>query len=379
MIKVLNIISDSNIGGAGKCLLNFIKYYNRDEFEVKVVVPAGSLLIPEIEKLGCETISADCIAEKSFDKRAVRILQSIIKDEKPDIVHTHGNLSGRVAAKICGRKIIYTRHSVFPVSPKISKGLGKFINKTMNEFLSDDIIAVAEAAKDNLTEGGISPNKIKVILNGVEAVEECSEYEKNNTMEQYGISRDDFVIGIMARMEPYKGHKYLIEAAEILKSKGYKIKVLMAGTGSCEGELKSMVMEKGLQDTVVFTGFINNVQNVLNIMDIQANASYGTEATSLALLEGMSLGIPAVVSDYGGNPGVISQGENGYIFKLKDSKDMAKYIETLITDREKYEYMSERAKEIFNGKFTAQIYAANIEDVYRNVLGGKGSHDKKEV
>ena len=51
MIKVLNIISDSNIGGAGKCVLNFLKYYDRKKFAVKVVVPRGSLLKPEIEKL----------------------------------------------------------------------------------------------------------------------------------------------------------------------------------------------------------------------------------------------------------------------------------------------------------------------------------------
>ena len=108
MIKVLNIISDSNIGGAGRCVLNFLKYYDRNKFLVKVVVPRGSLLIPEIKKLATEYIEADSIAEKSFDKNAVKVLKKIIKEENPDIVHTHGNLSGRVAAKMCGKKIIYT-------------------------------------------------------------------------------------------------------------------------------------------------------------------------------------------------------------------------------------------------------------------------------
>ena len=58
MIKVLNIISDSNIGGAGKCVLNFLKYYDRKKFAVKVVVPRGSLLKPEIEKLKTDVIEA---------------------------------------------------------------------------------------------------------------------------------------------------------------------------------------------------------------------------------------------------------------------------------------------------------------------------------
>lgn len=369
MIKVLNIISDSNIGGAGRCVLNFLKYYNREEFEVKVVVPRGSLLIPEIKKLDTGVIEADGIAEKSFSKEAVRNLKRIIKTENPDVVHTHGNLSGRVAAKLCGKKIIYTRHSVFPVSPKISKGIGKLANKMINEYLSDDIMAVAQAAKDNLTDGGISANKVKVILNGVEKVKECTEEENAETRIKYGINENDFVVGIMARMEPYKGHKYLVEAAEILKNKGKNIKVLIIGTGVSETELKAIVKEKALENTVVFTGFISDIRRMLGVIDLQANASYGTEATSLALLEGMSLGIPAVVSNYGGNPGVITNGENGYIFNLKDSADMARYIEILMDDKEKYEYMKKRSVEIFEEKFTAEIYARNIEKIYAGVLG----------
>ena len=170
-------------------------------------------------------------------------------------------------------------------------------------------------------------------------------------------------------MEPYKGHKYLVEAAEILKNKGKNIKVLIIGTGVSEIELKTLVKEKAMEDTVVFTGFISDIRRMLGVMDLQANASYGTEATSLALLEGMSLGIPAVVSNYGGNPGVITHGENGYIFNLKDSADMAKYMEILMDDKEKYEYMKKRSVEIFEEKFTAEIYARNIEKVYAGVFG----------
>ena len=367
MIKVLNIISDSNIGGAGRCIINFLKYYDRSKFDVKVVVPRGSTLIPAISKLNNECIETDNIAEKSFDMKAISGLRVVIYEFKPDIVHTHGNLSGRIAARLEGTRILYTRHSVFPVSKRISKGIGKFINKALNEYLADDIIAVAEAAKDNLTEGGISPSKIKVILNGVEKVEKLSNEEKKQVRKEFGLSKEDFVVGIMARMEPYKGHSFLIEAAGILKNKGKNIKVVIMGTGSIEDELLNMVKDKKLEDTVMFTGFVSDVGKLLNIMDLQANASYGTEATSLALLEGMSLGIPAVVSDYGGNPGVITHGENGYIFKLKDSIDMAKCIEKLIDNKEIYEYMKKRSKEIFSSKFTAQIYAENIEKVYEEL------------
>lgn len=368
MIKVLNIISDSNIGGAGRCVLTFLKYFDRNKFDVEVVVPTGSLLIPEINKLGIKTIEADGIAEKSLSRNGINTLKSIIKKTNCDIVHTHGNMSGRIAGKQCGKKVVYTRHSVFPVNPKISKGIGKKLNGIINMHYADDIIAVAEAAKENLTDSGIDGNRVKVILNGVEAQKKASDEVIASLKNKYGIKENDFTVGIMARIEEVKGHIYLIEAAEKIKALGKNIKVLIIGTGALEEELKRTVKEKKLDDTVIFTGFIKNVNEVLSILDVQANASFGTEATSLSLLEGMSMGIPAIVSNYGGNPGVITHGENGYIFKLKDSEDMAKYILKLMDNNEIYEYMIKRSVEIFNQKFTAEIYASNIEAVYSKLI-----------
>ena len=105
---------------------------------------------------------------------------------------------------------------------------------------------------------------------------------------------------------------------------------------------------------------------------MQVNASYGTEATSLALLEGMSLGIPAVVSNYGGNPGVITHGENGYIFESQNSNDLFRYLKKAMEEKEIYEYMQKKSKEIFQQKFTAKMYARNIEKVYEDLFVKKG-------
>lgn len=368
MVKVLNIISDTNIGGAGRCVLNFLDHYDRTKFAVRVVVPKGSLLTPEIEKRRTKVIEVEGIADRSFDWASVSKLKRIIREQNPDIVHTHGAFSGRIAGKLCGKKVVYTRHSVFPVSPKISRGLGKFLNKTANEFFADDIIAVAEAAKDNLTEGGISADRIRVILNGVEAVRPCTAEELAANRITYGVEAEDFVIGILARLEAVKGHKYLIEAAEMLLQEGRRLKVLIAGAGAMETELKALIAEKGREKEIRMLGFVSDIRGLLSVLDVQANASYGTEATSLALLEGMSLGIPAVVSDYGGNPGVITQGENGFLFRQQDSTDMAGYLRELMDHPEIYERMKRRAEEIFAEKFTAEQYARNIEAVYDGLM-----------
>lgn len=371
--KIIEVSSDTNIGGAGKCLLALLENFDYSSFEVKVVLPKNSLLKPHIDKLNIPVIEVDGIADKSLDAGAIGELKRIFKAEKPDLVHTHASMSARIAARQAGAKVIYTRHSVFKPSKKISQGPGKLINGMINNYLADGIIAVAEAAKDNLTDTGVSAKKIRVILNGVDALKETSESEKSQLRERFGVKSGEKVVSIVARLEDIKGHEYFIEAADELIKKGIKARFFIAGTGSYENVLKEKVKAMNLTDNVIFTGFITDVDKLMAITDVQANASYGTEATSLALLEGMSIGIPAVVSDFGGNPGVIKTGRNGIVVPKQNSHALAEGLEKLLTDDELYKKMSAGAREIFNSAFTSKAMTENTENYYKEIIGGENN------
>lgn len=372
MIKVFQVSSDTNIGGAGKCILTFLEHYDREKFDMTVILPRNSLLREPVEKLGVRVIEADGINERSLGREGIKSLKKIFKTEKPQIVHTHASMSARVAAKLCGGcKIIYTRHSVFEPSPKISKGLGKIINGAVNSFLADRIIAVAEAAKKNLTDCGVPDKKIQVILNGIKPVEPISEAEKEEVRKQYGVKQNQKVISILARLNPVKGHNDLIDAMELVIKKGFSPMLLIAGVGECEDALKKQIEEKGLEENIKLTGFVENVRGIVNITDISANASFGTEATSMALLEGMCLGKPAVVSDFGGNPGVIFPEQNGLLFPTRNVQAMADCFIRLLSDSEAYETMSQNAKKIFTETFTAERYSQEIQQVYLDLIGGE--------
>jgi len=188
---------------------------------------------------------------------------------------------------------------------------------------------------------------------------------------ELGLAWNAVVFGILARIEDYKGHLYLIHAAKLLKDRGYtNFRILIAGTGAFEEEVSRAVTEMGVGDVVQMLGFRSDVAQLLNVLDVQLNASYGTEATSMALLEGMSLGLPSVVSDYGGNPFVIQQGENGLVFASRDSRALADAMAQLIDAPEKRAAMGKRARELFENRFTGAVFARNTEQIYSNVLKG---------
>lgn len=368
-IKVLNIISDTNIGGAGKCIITYCNNYSKDKYEIIVVMPKNSLLKPEIEKTGVKVIEIDGLKDKSFDISAIKLIKQVIKEEKPDIVHTHASLSARIAAKKCGNcKIIYTRHCDFPISKLYKYKIVRKLNGYLNEKLADKIIATSEQAKENLVKQGISEEKIVVILNGVNKLEEADEKTKNELKKKYKLNNDCKVIGYLARIEELKGHKYFIEAAKIINDRyNGKYKFLIMGSGSYENEAKELVKKLNLENEVIFTGFIKNVAQMLSIIDLQINASYLSETTNLALLEGMSLGIPTVATKVGGTPKMIDEFENGLLVEKASAQSLAEGIIKAFENEEKYLYMKEKSKKIYSERYTSKVYAENIEKVYENL------------
>lgn len=366
-MKCINLISDSNIGGAGKVLLNYLANCDRKNIEHSVIVPTGSLLIPEIEALGIRVIPFDGMHDKSFDRKDIKKLKELLKTEAPDIVHCHGSLTGRIAATGCGIKTVHTRHSIFDQPTYKKRFPIKQILGAINNRYSDIIIAVSPAAKDNIVEIGTDPDKVKVVYNGISRPRVLGAAEKQAVKDKYGIGNDQFVCAIIARLEEVKGHRYLLEAAKILMEQKEPVTILIAGTGSIEEELRAEAKAMGLTN-VIFTGFIKTIWEIENIMDLQLNASYGTEATSISLLEGMCLGIPAAVSDFGGNPYVIQDGVNGVLFPKKNSEALAKAILRCKNNPVLYKTMAENCPKIFETKFTGKVMAEQIEAIYRQLL-----------
>ncbi len=368
MIKIMHCISDTNFGGAGRVLLNYLNHYDTNNFEISVVLPRGSVLMDYLNLEKYRVIEFDGLYDRSFNFADIQNLKRLIKTEQPDIVHSHGALSARIAARQVGKKVVYTRHSVFDLPKWQTSFPGKQVLGAINNYFADCIIAVSPAAKTLLVKSGTKESKIEVVFNGVEALSPCSKPQKSVLKEKFLVNENEYVCSIIARLEEFKGHRFVIEAARVLKEQGITdFCILVAGTGEAQRSFMEYAKQCGVEDVVRFLGFVRDVDALLSITDLQLNASFA-EATSMSLLEGFSLGVPAVVSSYGGNPYVVDDGINGIVFPKRDSTALAEAILRMMEDKQFYYNASTSAKKSFDERFTAQSMTKNMEEVYYKLM-----------
>ena len=364
-IKITHVISDTNIGGAGRCLLNLLECFDYEAFDVQVLVPQGALLVPEIERLGVECIQVQGMSDKSFSVGAIRGFCKLFRELQPDIVHTHAALSARIAAKLVGAKIVHTRHSAFDQPQKMKEFPRRQINGFINRTFGDCIISVSPAATANLVDTGTDPRMITLIYNGVKPPPRLAESERNELRARMGFAPDDFVAAIIARLSPEKGHDCVLDAAKLVAGDG--IKFAIAGSGVMDEHIRRRIEEEGITN-VRMLGFLQDVWQLENIMDVQVNASIGAEATSLSLLEGMSLEIPAVVSDSSGNPYVVHDGVSGLVVKAGSAAELAQALRQIKEDAELRRMLSSGALSEYEQRFTAERMTQETMNVYKRLV-----------
>ena len=375
MIKIIHIISDSNIGGAGVHLLGILKNIDRTSFDVAVLVPTGAALCPKLKEMGVRTLEVKHGLGRSTDFFGIGEICRILRREKPDIVHTHASVTGRVSSFVCGVPIrIMTRHCPVTIPRKMNNSTIKKVSGWINERLTSFFIATAEIAKQDLTDIGIDPKNIAVVVNGCERVMKLDNKKRESIRQGLGFAESDFIVGIVARIEKCKNHVGIIEALSRIRQteNGEKIRLLVVGDGSMYQEVFDLASKK-LPDTV-FVGFSHDVAPYYNIMDLNLNFSVRAETSNLALSEGMSLGIPSVVSDTGGNRFMVKNRENGIVVRENDLKAFGEAIVEIKGSPSLYKKLSDGAFSRYGEFFTAEKMAEQTQKIYRDLYKKRLPH-----
>ena len=367
-MKVLHVISDSNIGGAGVLLCNLLSCFEREKVESTVALPCGSKLAPRLIKMGvpvlylsehCERVSPNSVWE----------LSRIIKKKKVDLVHANAAVSARVAARLCHVPVLHTRHCCFPPTGLLAKSLPRRVAGVCNRMLSDYVIATADAAAENLRQLGIPERKMSTIINGSLPVREVDEETLNKTREAFGIQKEDFTVGICARLEECKGHDTFLKAAAIMRQLRPDIpfRFLIVGEGMRKAYLREITTELALDDCVTFTGFVADMAPIYRLLRVNVNCSCGTETSCLAISEGMSVGLPTVASNYGGNVAMIGESDAGFLFEVGDAEALAKAILQIVDSQELEQKMRQCAYARYLSHFTAEKMSREVQSVYENL------------
>lgn len=370
-MRVLHVISDENIGGAGVLLTNLLGELDSARVSSTVALPERSLLRERIEALGVPTVRLRHDVDR-VDPSAVAEIARCIRASRAEIVHANAALSARVAGRLCGVGVVHTRHCCYP-----PRGIWRFspirlMGGICNRMLSDRVIATADAAAENLRALGIPQGKISVIINGSKPIRAVSDGELEATRRTFSVAPNDFCVGICARLEECKGHDTLLRAARILCDRAPQIpfRFLIVGTGARRAALEETVRSLGIADRVRFTGFVSDMAPIYRLLRVNVNCSSGTETSCLALSEGMSAGVPCVASEYGGNRAMIGEGEAGMLFPVGDADALAECILRIATSPDTEAQMRRAALLRYEANYTAKRMADEVASLYERMVKG---------
>lgn len=369
MIRVLHVCNHTDAAVAGRSILNLLAHYDRASFELELAAPRGNYLLAAAEKLDTKVHPLDSLRDKNRDCKSMRIFGRLIRSVDHQIIHSHGALGARIAAKRAGRKTVCTQYGTLLQTRRENHPFFRWLTRQMTEHYTDAILADSTAAKQSLIDSGVRSERVEIIRNGVPAEKRLTPEEIAIEKNHYGISGNRFVLGMLSDMGATAGHAYVLDAVHSLKSAGKPVVLLIAGAGALQEQLKATTQAMGLNDCVIFTDAADT-RNLLSLLDVQINAAHGSGASDLTLPQGMSMGIPAVATNCGGNPDVITNGENGLLVPVKDPAALAAAVVSLMENKLTYIQMTKTCVQTFNERFTADRYAHKTEEIYTKLAGG---------
>ncbi len=354
-MKITQVISDENIGGAGILLSSITKGLCK-EHDFEILLPKNSLLISRLPK----TVRITPFSMHGGNSPAdiPRFLR-YFREHPCDILHTHAAFSARLAGAMAGIPRLYsTRHCA--LGPHDTPPLYK---KLYNRITSLTV-ATACAAAEELAAEGVPKEKIRVIYNGVDEPKRLSSAERKDLLRKTMLTEKDTVIGCCGRLEHVKGQDLLIRAAAELCPRFPSLRILLVGDGSQRENLSALAAQLGIADRVRFVGYTPTPAIYQNLFSLNVNPSRGTETSCLATSECAALGIPTVASDFGGNRECVAHEVSGLLFRSEDEGALASAIARVLTDTELKRLLCKGARNRYETMFTLSHMLGGYRRLY---------------
>lgn len=324
-----------------------------------IVCSCGGVNLIQLDQMGIKHYEISDIDSKS-PKILMDVfckVKSIIKNEHITIVHTHHRMATfymHFLKKICNVKLISTLHGSFTDKKTLTRMIYKDIN----------IIACGYVAKDYFVKNyHIDEKNITVINN---AIKKVSTNNKAIDLKKYNNKRNK-KIAYIGRLSEEKGVNLLIESFATLLEKNKKLRLIIVGSGDLEDKLKSQVKEFHIENNVLFLGYQENIQSIIQQIDLVVLPSY-TEGLPLTPIESFAYGKPVVATAAGGTIEIIEDNKNGFLVPVGDVKALTEKIQEVIENETLYKKMCIEAEKTYEEKYTFDVFKNKILNYYEKIL-----------
>ena len=390
MPKVLRIINRFNLGGPTYNTAYLTKYL-APEFETFLVggqkdnsEESSEFIVNDLGITPLIITEMRRSINPLNDLKAFLRLRKIIKEFKPDIVHTHASKAGtlgRLAAISCKVRVIvhtfhgHVFHSYFGnFKTAVYKNIERYLAKRSNA-----IIAISEKQKEELCNIHkiCDADKTHVIPLGFDLnkFQENKNEKRSDFRKKYNVAEDEIAVVIIGRLVPVKNHNLFLESIQLVLGKTTKkIRVFIVGDGAertaIEAKAKELNIDFGNgpgKHTLTFASWIKNVDWVCAGADIIALTSFN-EGTPVSLIEAQAAGKPIVTTNVGGIENVVIADTTAFLVNSFNSIDFSNALLKLIEDAALRETMGAKGSQHVIKKFHYERLVSDVRSLYKTLL-----------
>ncbi len=364
-IRVLHLIDHLGYGGAPFVVKNLVERMPADQVDCCVYA-----LRPNPRALPVKATVVTLQAGK-YSLAAVGAIASLCRERGIDIVHAH--LQKAVISSLLARPRFAGSLILHEHGPIFRGGTGCVYRWFLRRFGSraDAILANSQAAAAAMRHAmGGSQVPLRVVPNFIDMERfDPERVDRNAVRESLGLTKEQFAVGFVGRLDRAKGADLFVDAAARLPREDRSWRCYLVGEGPEKSSLAGRVRRLGLEGTVVLAGLHENPAAVLRAFDAVVIPSR-REAFGIAALEAMRMRVPVIASSVGGLPELVRDGETGILLPRLDAESIARAIRGLAGDERLREKLSRRAFELAS-QFDGDQAVRQVVEVYQRLMASK--------
>ncbi len=383
-LGVLHVHTLPVVSGSGINTFLTMRGQSRDGFDVELACADGGALIDQVEQAGMRVRKLRHMVwpvHPWHDPLAVLELALLIRRKKYTIVHTHNSKAGfigRLAARLARAPIVV--HTVHGFSFHGNESPFKqTLYRTLERVASgwcDVLIVISQPLIDWALAERIAPaSKMVKIYSGIDVERFRAPVDVGQVRASLGLSKDDFVVGEVAKLWPGKGHGILLRAAAMLRGRAPNLKVLLVGDGELRSQLERDVQALHLQERVVFAGFREDVPAITRSLDVAVLPSL-FEGMGRAVIEAQAAGCAVIGTRVGGIPDLIRDGDNGLLIEPGSAEALATAIDRLYKNPDYRRQLGDAAARGVDDRFSEETMVRETIAVYQRLLRHRRSDER---